>query len=247
VSSERAVVWAECTSEEVGDAATAGLVAVLPVGAVEQHGPHLPTGTDALLAERAARAACHHTGDVLLPTLALGCSLGHTERWPGTLSLMPATMTLVVLDLGRWVYAAGFRKLFLVNHHATNGPPCQSALLQLRYELPNLLVRFVNVFDLNAEVASRYASDAEDFHANEAETSLVLSVAPEQVRMERAVDEEDRTIGRLWQYAMPAVSRSGVVGAPSRATPESGATLLELAAAELAEQLTRARAEEMPL
>jgi creatinine amidohydrolase len=241
------VIWSESTSEEIGGAAADGLVAVLPVGAVEQHGPHLPTGTDALLAEHAARAACSRTGDMLLPTLSLGCSLGHTHRWPGTLSLTPATLTLVVLELGRWVHASGFRRLLLVNAHATNGPPCQSALLQLRYELPDLLVRFVSVFDLTPEIAARYRSDADDFHANEAETSLVLHVAPQQVRIDRAVDEEDRTPGRIWQYAMPAVSRSGVVGAPSRAEVGSGESLLELVVTALEAILSRARTERIEL
>jgi creatinine amidohydrolase len=241
------VIWSESTSEEIGAAAARGLIAVLPVGAVEQHGAHLPTGTDALLAENAAKRACSRTGDLLLPTLTLGCSLGHTHKWPGTLSLTPATQTLIVLELGRWVYASGFRRLFLVNAHATNGPPCQSALLQLRYELPDLLVRFVSVFDLTPEIAARYRSDAEDFHANEAETSLVLHVAPNQVRMGEAVDEEDRKVGRVWQYAMPAVSRSGVVGAPTNAEAASGELLLELVVSELVELLSRARDESVEI
>jgi len=237
------VIWAESTSEEIGAAAADGLVAVVPVGAVEQHGPHLPTGTDALLAEHAAKRACSRTGDVLLPTVTLGCSLGHTEHWPGTLSLTPSTLSLVVVELGRWAYASGFRRFLLVNAHATNGPPCQSALLQLRYELPDLLVRFVSVFDLTPEISTRYRSDADDFHANEAETSLVLHLAPEQVRTERAVDEEDRTRGRVWQYAMPAVSRSGVVGAPSMAEATSGESLLDLVVDALVDLLARARDE----
>jgi creatinine amidohydrolase len=241
------VIWSESTSEEIGAAAARGLIAVLPVGAVEQHGAHLPTGTDALLAELAAREACSRTGDILLPTLALGCSLGHTDNWPGTLSLTPATQSLVVLELGRWVYASGFRQLFLVNAHATNGPPCQSALLQLRYDLPDLRVRFVSVFDLTPEIAARYRSDADDFHANEAETSLMLHVAPDQVRTEKAVDEEDRTVGRVWQYAMPAVTRSGVVGAPTTAEARAGALLLELVVDALVDLLWSARGERVEL
>ena len=241
------MIWSESTSEEVGEAAAAGLIAVLPVGAIEQHGPHLPTGTDTLLAERAARMACVRTGDVLMPTLALGCSLGHTDRWPGTLSLTPGTQTQMVLELGRWVHASGFRRFFLVNAHATNGPPCQSALLQLRHELPDLLVRFVSVFDLTPEIAERYRSDADDFHANEAETSLMLHAAPDQVRMERTVDEADLTAGRVWQYAMPAVTHSGVVGSPSRADATSGEQLIELVVTCLADLLSRGRAERLEI
>src|SRR5687767_6405172 len=102
--------WAALTMERVGEAAAAGAVAVLPVGATEQHGPHLATGTDTLLAEHVAATAAELTGDVVLPALPYGCSLGHTDRWPGTLSLHPTTMIAVVLEVGRWAHASGFRK-----------------------------------------------------------------------------------------------------------------------------------------
>src|SRR5512134_3050796 len=97
--------------DEIGEAAAAGALAVLPVGATEQHGPHLATGTDTLLADHVAAAAAELTGDVVLPPLPYGCSLGHTDRWPGTLSLGPATMMALLVDVGRWVHASGFRKL----------------------------------------------------------------------------------------------------------------------------------------
>src|SRR5215467_3054945 len=116
--------WSALTMDAVGAAAAAEAIAVLPVGATEQHGPHLATGTDTLLAEKVAIAAASGTGDVVLPSLSYGCSLGHTTQWPGTLSLTPATMMAVVVEIARWVHASGFRKLVLVNGHATNGPPC---------------------------------------------------------------------------------------------------------------------------
>jgi creatinine amidohydrolase len=183
--------------DEIGAAAAAGAVAVLPVGATEQHGPHLATGTDTLLAEHVAGAAAERTGDVVLPALPYGCSLGHTDRWPGTLSLHPLTMTGVIVEVGRWAHASGFRKLVIVNGHATNGPPCQSAILQLRHELPDLRPRFASIFDLTPEIAARYTEDAPDFHANEAETSMLLHLDGSQVRADRIVDEPDRTVGRV--------------------------------------------------
>jgi creatinine amidohydrolase len=238
--------WATLTLEEIGEAAAQGKLAILPVGATEQHGRHLATGTDTLLAEHVAVAAAARTGDLVLPALAYGCSLGHTDRWPGTLSLLPATMTALLVELGRWTYASGFRKLVMVNGHATNGPPCQSAILQLRHELPELRPRFVSIFDLTPEIAARYSEDAADFHANEAETSMLLHLAAEQVRLARAVDEPDRTVGRVLQYAMPSVTRSGVVGAPSTATASRGAELLDRLVDALAELLGQARAERDP-
>lgn len=234
------------TLDDIAGAAAAGAVAVLPVGATEQHGPHLATGTDTLLAEHIAEAAAELTGDIVLPALPYGCSLGHTDRWPGTLSLHPTTMITVVVELGRWAYASGFRKLMLVNGHATNGPPCQSAILQLRYELPDLRPGFVSIFELTPEIAKRYTEDAPDFHANEAETSMLLHLAESNVKRERAVDEPDRTVGRVLSYAMPAVTRSGVVGTPSTAAAVRGAGLVEQLVDALAELLKRARAERDP-
>jgi creatinine amidohydrolase len=238
--------WEALTADEVGRAATDGAIAVLPVGATEQHGPHLATGTDTLVAEAASVAAARRAAAVVLPALPYGCSLGHTARWPGTLSLHPATMTALVVEVGRWVHASGFRKLVVVNGHATNGPPCQSALLQLRHELPDLRTRFVSVFDVDGEVAGRYAGDAPDFHANAAETSLLLHLRPQAVRPDRMVDEPDRTVGRVLSYPMPAVTASGVVGRPSAATAEHGDELFGLVVAGLADLLTRAHDEHDP-
>lgn len=238
--------WAATTMDAIGEAAVGGAVAVLPVGATEQHGSHLPTGTDTLLAAHVAEAAAERTQDVVLPALAYGCSLGHTDRWPGTLSLHPTTMTAAVVEIGRWVHASGFRKLVIVNGHATNGPPCQSAILQLRHELPDLRPRFVSIFDLTPAIADRYTEDAPDFHANEAETSMLLHLAASQVQLDRAVDEPDRTVDRVLSYPMPAVTASGVVGTPSAASEARGAELLEQLVGALADLLTRARAERDP-
>ena len=239
--------WSALTYEEVGEAARAGAVAILPVGATEQHGPHLATGTDAIIAERASLAAAARTDDVVLPTLSYGCSLGHTANWPGTLSLSPATLTAVVEDVGRWVHASGFRKLLLVNAHATNGPPCGSAILQLRHELPDLRLRFVTVADLTPDIAAAMRDDAPDFHANDGETSLLLHFDPELARLDRAVDEPDRTVGLVFQYAVPLTTKSGVVGTPTQATAEHGAELFGAVVAALARLLEQARAERDPL
>jgi creatinine amidohydrolase len=234
------------TRDEVREAAESGAVAVLPIGAVEQHGGHLPTGTDAFIAARTVIGATLETGDVALPPLLYGCSLGHTEAWPGTLSLSAQTLTATVVEIGRWVHASGFTKLLVVNSHATNGPPAQSALLTLRYETPGLKARFVSLFDFTREAEAAYFADASDPHANEAETSLIMHLDPNLVRTERITDEVDRTLGRVLNYAMPDVTVSGVVGSPSLASPLSGATLFTELVSGLRALLTRARAETFP-
>lgn len=238
--------WASRTLEEIGRAAEEGAIAVLPVGATEQHGPHLATGTDTFFAERVAIDAAARTGDVVLPAVAYGCSLGHTARWPGTISLHPRTLIAVVVEIGHWVHASGFGKLVIVNGHATNGPPCESAVLELRHELPDFRLRFVSLFDLSPTIAARYAEDAPDFHANEAETSLMLHLEPDQVRTDRMVDEPDRTIGLVMQYPVPVTTRSGVVGTPSSASAPRGEELHASLVDALAGLLTQARGEEDP-
>jgi creatinine amidohydrolase len=196
---------------------------------------------------RAALAAAGRTGDVVLPAFEYGCSLGHTDAWPGTLSFSPATLTAAVQDIGRWAHASGFRKLLLVNAHATNQPPCGSALLQLRHELPDLRVRLVTVWDLSDEIFAAYSDDAPDFHANDAETSLLLHLDRESVHPTLAVDEPDRTVGLVFQYAMPQTTVSGVVGRPTTATATRGAELFDAIVAALVTLLERARAERDPL
>jgi creatinine amidohydrolase len=238
--------WSALSAQSLGEAASAGSIALLPVGATEQHGPHLATGTDTLLAERIALEAARRTGDIVLPALPYGCSLGHTARWPGTLSLHPTTMIAALVEIGRWVHGSGFRKFVIVNGHATNGPPCQSALLQLRHELPDLRPAFFSIFALSGPLTARYAADAPDFHANEAETSMVMHLEPEQVLGGAIVDEPDRSEGRLLLYPMPAMTSSGVVGAPSTARSDRGAELFEGLVQALAEKLTRARSEQDP-
>lgn len=242
----QSVRWDQLTLEEIGAAAKDGVIVVLPVGATEQHGPHLVTGTDSFFAENLAVAAAAKTGDLVLPTLAYGCSLGHTDHWPGTLSLDPETMARVVCEIGRWVYLSGFRKLVILNGHATNGPPCQSAILTLRCELPDLRLRFVSMFDITPEIDVEYTKDAPDWHANEAEASLMLHLDQSRIRPDLIVDEEDRTIGRVFQYSVPLASRSGVVGAPSGGTAASGERLFADQTLALVDLLERGRAEQDP-
>jgi len=106
--------------------------AILPVGATEQHGPHMGCGMDAVLADRLCAAVAARTGVPALPTLPYGCSLGHSRRWPGTLSVQPITLIELVKQIGDWAYYAGVRRLFIVNTHVTNAAPLRCALEMLR-------------------------------------------------------------------------------------------------------------------
>jgi len=144
------------------------------------------------------------------------------------------------------VHAWGMRKLVIINGHGTNGPPWLSAMLELGRELPDFRLRFVSLFDLSPAIAARYAEDAPDFHANEAETSLMLHLEPDHVRPDRIVDEPDRTVGLVFQYPVPATTRSGVVGTPSTASAARGQELHAGLVEAFVDLLTKARAEKDP-
>jgi creatinine amidohydrolase len=123
--------WADCTRTLLSDVLPEAVV-VLPVGATEQHGPHLPTGTDALIVSaiageavrRAAESSPRHL--VLTPTVPFGAS-DHHFPFGGTLSLQNETVTSVLLDLLRSVHEAGGSRVLIVNGHGGNRGPCHSA------------------------------------------------------------------------------------------------------------------------
>ena len=162
------------------------------------------------------------------------------------MSLSVATLTAVVTDIGRWVLTSGFRKLVVINSHATNGPSAQSALLTLRYEHPSLRTCFASLYDISPEAHAGYFSDAADPHANVAETAMVLHLDPELVTLDRAIDEEDRTVGRVLTYPMPDVTHSGVVGRPTSATAQTGTALFTAVVDAVTRLLEQVRAETEP-
>jgi creatinine amidohydrolase len=246
----RPVTWAELTWEEIGRLPAQGqTAALLPVGATEQHGPHLGTGMDSALAGPLCDAVSAQTGVPVLPLLPYGCSLGHSRRWPGTLALSPATLIALVAEIGDWLHGAGFDRLFLVNTHVTNAAPLRCALELLRSRHDGLMVAVVNTATLSPRVARAFSADAEDWHANAAETSLMLALAPALVRRGklRSADDPDRTRGLVFAHPVNRTSRNGVTGLPSRARAAAGRRLYAWMVADLAALVRRGRREQPPL
>lgn len=242
--------WHQLTWEEIGLRIADGMdTAVLPVGATEQHGPHLGCGMDTELAAQLCRAAAEATGALLLPTLPFGCSIGHSKRWPGTLALQPKTLIDVVKDIGDWVYASGCRRLILVNSHVSNAAPLRCALEMLRAEHDDLMVALLNSAQLSERVKERHFADAEDWHANAAETALMMAIAPTMVRAEkiRAADDPDRTEGCVFAHPVNRTSRNGVTGTPSTARAADGQELFAWMVEDLSNLIRRAQHEKPPL
>jgi creatinine amidohydrolase len=240
------VIWGEARSPALEGAP--GGVALWPIGATEQHGPHLPVDTDSRIAETVCRlAAARRPGCCVLPTLTVGCSSAHTRRWPGTLAVLPRTLIGLVAEIAPWVGASGWERLVLVNGHVGNSAPLRCAIDELRHLQPSLHVAAMDTWRLDPVVERAFTADAADWHANRAETSVMLAIAPELVGDASDADDPDRTAGTVFPWNVAATSRNGVTGLPSRATAEEGVRLLETMVAGLARLLGAAAHETAPL
>lgn len=238
------------TWEEVASAVNSGIqTAVLPIGATEQHGPHLGCGMDTAIADYLCKDVANMTDIILLPTLPYGCSVGHSKRWPGTMALSPKTLIDVITDLGDWVVSAGIRRLIIVNGHVTNDAPLRCALEILRAKHDGFMVAIVPTAQVSPRVKEAHFADAEDWHANDAETALMMHLHPKIVRPEKLkeADDPDRTDGCVFSHPVNRTSTNGVTGTPSEATAEKGAMLYQHMREDLTALINKAITEEAPL
>jgi creatinine amidohydrolase len=227
-----------------------GGLLLLPLGATEQHGPHLPICTDTLIATASCAYASAKTGVPMLPPLAYTVSAGHTAKWPGTFSLLHETFIASLRQLAAWCAATGWKRLLLVNSHFGNDASMRVAVDQIRLEhLGRLQIAARSTYQLTPEIWQAFIADAEDLHANKAETDLLLHLAPELVRMDQlsTADDPDRTTGTVFSYPVAQTSLNGVTGFPSRATAADGAVLFQQIGDALAMLVERARTDEPPL
>ena len=227
-----------------------GSLLLLPLGATEQHGPHLPVAMDTLLAEAVCHAVSEKTGVPVMSALRYTVSQGHTPKWPGTFSLRHETFIATLRDIAAWAVATGWKRLLLVNAHFGNDAPARVAVDQLRLaHLGKLQVGLVHVFQLSEAIWECYTSDADDLHANRAETSLMLHLYPNFVHMDRLAesDDPDRTDGTIFSYPVAQTSLNGVTGSPSQATREEGESLFEEMVTALAKKVLAGMDEQPPL
>lgn len=217
----------------------ADCVALLPVGAVEQHGPVLPLGTDAAIASHLARAAAERGNRILLPALAVGVSHEH-RQFPGTLSVGPDQLRDLAISLGRSLAPHGIRRVVFVNGHGSNAAPLAEAALRLREESA-----YAFVFNWWQAIPETLAAlfPRGDAHGGAVEASAMLVVDPESVRTNRMADAStDRGARSPWgrfvegvQVAFDAAefSELGNVGDPSLADAAKGKEILSEAAEHL--------------
>lgn len=225
------LTWPEVRDELDGGRDTV----VVPFGAVEQHGPHLPLGTDAFLGDELGRAVAERLDAFLAPTVRVGCSRHHLA-FPGTLSLDEETFHRVVADVVRALAAGGFARLVLIPTHGGNFAPLAEAVERLG---PVEGTRVMAVADLGLLMDAAFGLGEElgvsvaeaGVHAGEWETSMVLALRPDLVRMDRAepgyTGDLDRGLQRFFEGGAEAVDPNGVFGDPRRATAEAGRRYLE--------------------
>lgn len=242
--------WSELAWPELPERlAAANHAAILPVGATEQHGPHMGCGMDYVLADILCAAVGDATQVPVLPALPYGCSLGHSRRWPGTLALQPTTLIELVREIGDWAYHSGVRRLFIVNTHVTNAAPLRCALELLRAAHDDMMVAVFNSATISPRVREFHFADGDDWHANDAETSLMLAMAPHMVREARlaGADDPDRTDGLVFAHPVNRTSRNGVTGKPSLANAQKGELWFRWMVEDLSQLVRRGLVEEPPL
>ncbi len=218
--------WTEMSWTDFGDADMAEVIAVLPVAAVEQHGPHLPVGVDAFIMEAyIARVVARLPAELpvlFLPVQSCGCSIEHTD-FPGALSLSAATVIRAWTELAECVFRSGCRKLVLLNSHGGNVAILDIIAHDLRARLGMFAVmaswhRFGAPDGLFSEEEKTHG-----VHAGDIETSLMLSFRPDLVRLEETAEFVSESVAIESDFNWLRVGRPTGFGWMSQDLSETGA------------------------
>lgn len=252
--------WADLGTRDFARLDPARTIAVLPVAATEQHGPHMPLGVDTVLVDGIVDASLPHlpvdSSVLFLPTQAVGLSPEHA-RFPGTLTLKAETVLRLWTDIGESVAAAGVRKLLLFNSHGGQVSVLDLVARDLRARL-NLLVYSCSWFTLplhdaqGQDLHALFSAEEHRFgiHGGEIETSMMLALAPARVQMARAKNFVSTAQARARQFPILGNGRSaklgwqtqdyhsaGAVGNAAAATAAKGEALVQAAGRALAQLL----------
>lgn len=231
--------WREMTTTDFSEADTSAWIAVLPIAAIEQHGPHLPVGVDALIAEgMVARAAVALPDDVpatFLPVQQV-CKSNEHIAFPGTLTVDWETAIRTWLAIGESVARAGVRKLVIVTSHGGNVPPMEIVARELRQSVGMAVATTSWSRLAGTRVYSYPEGPMVDIHGGLSETSMMLALYPDLVRIDRAEDFASAQTGlrqasaRLGYHMAEAnlgwlandLNPKGTVGDASKASAELG-------------------------
>ncbi|WP_213815958.1 creatininase family protein [Glaciihabitans sp. dw_435] len=205
-------------------------LAILPFGALEQHGPQLPLGTDTATAAHVARALADRLDALLLPPIHYG-DTWNNAGYPGTISISPATVTALTVDIGRSVAASGARGFVVVNGDWGNRMPLYAAMRILNDEgiIPAIALDYPGMDEAITAVRESAPAAPGLNHAEEIETSIMLAISPDDVRRERYAASYPSFPSDYGTRPMQlhTFSKSGVFGDPTTATAEKGQAILD--------------------
>ena len=235
----RSRLIAELTSQEISRRLQPASILCLPIGSIEQHGPHLPLNTDVVLAETFTQRIIGRWSEKFdlwqLPTVSLGLAREH-EWAPGTLSLSIQGMTAFVRDLGREIARSlPARNLAIINGHGGNRGILEALAQDLRADFA------LNVSVMHPTAWTETATDAAipDIHGGKNETSMMLAIAPNLVRRDQIPRQDhatstaiqatiiDKAVTWPWTTEEAQIAKMGVIGDASGASAELGERLLE--------------------
>jgi len=233
--SHTSVELSKHTSSEIEAALDGGTTtAIVAVGSVEQHGPHLPVIMDTLAGDELSRRIAARLGDALAaPTIRPGCS-GHHMAFPGTITIPPETLMDLVRSYCESLDEHGFEHVVLLPTHGGNFAPVNTVAPEIAREIDASVIAIADL-DENMRLMNEGLREAgveyEEpvIHAGAAETAIVLTVNEGLVRSdELAVGHEGEvSASRLLSEGFDAVAESGVLGDPREGTAEAGEAILE--------------------
>lgn len=249
MTTDNTVELAELAWPEVESALDSGTrTAVVAVGSVEQHGPHLPLIMDTLAGDELARRIAEKLGDALAaPTIRPGCS-GHHMEFPGTITIPAETLMDLIRGYCRSLDEHGFEHIALVPTHGGNFAPVNTVAPEIAREIDANVHAIADLHELMALQNEGLREGGVEYeepviHAGAAETAVVLAVEEGLVRKdELAVGTEGEiSTARLLSEGFEAITESGVLGDPREGTAEAGEAILETVAGAYAEQIETAR------
>ena len=210
--------------------------AIIPVGSLEQHGQHLPVSTDSVIAEHISKLVAQNVGAFVLPVMAYGVSFEHKPMF--NVSIRNSTLTTTICDACISLAENKIREIIILNGHHGN----MGALQYIAQELQGRIPRAVSVHTIHYWQSLHHGFD----HAGEVETSLILAIAPELVRMDRAAPNSKRLSKSKVAYSsmtntpgsFPKITGNGVWGNPRKASAEKGKKWIEEITANLSKTIT---------
>jgi creatinine amidohydrolase len=253
------VEWRRLRADQLRELARQDAVVILPIAALEQHGPHLPVEVDSRLGEEVAlrtarKAVARGQATLVLPVLWTGISEHHMS-FSGTVTLDFATFSAVVEGVVRSVLRDGFKRVVLLNAHGGNENALRTITDDLTPKLGVPIVQFTYWYAAAVAIAKILETQGGLMHACEAETSMMMVVRPELVAEDRIAlakvnmtpDVSDVVGGGVYRWrAIGARSSSGVIGNPEAASKEKGARLFDAISDALADKLCNAELWSLP-